>query len=109
MNLLEISLATLELAGVSVLVVFAILIALVGILSIFTAVAKKTKVHVKEKKAASEAQKQVKAFEEASEQDRAAVAVALYLYYNDDHDHESGVLTLNQTPSAWGPTLNPRF
>ena len=96
-------------AGSSVLVVFAILLLVILVLIIFNVVAKKTAATVKDVKETFEATKQVIAFEEASEEDKAAVAVALYLYYNDDHDKESGILTIKQTPSAWGRVLNPRL
>ncbi len=96
-------------AGMSVLVVFAILLLVILVLAIFNLVAKKTTATVREVKTNIKTDKQVKAFEEASEEDKAAVAVALYLYYNDDHDKESGILTINPAPSAWGKVLNPRL
>ena len=37
------------------------------------------------------------------------MAVALYLYQNDAHDQESGVLTLRETQSYWHSELNPTF
>ena len=109
MNILSVTAQTWELAGISVGVVFSILIALVAILGIFTIVAKKTKAKVVEVKSDINTSKQAKAFSEASEQDKAALAVAVYLYFNDDHDHESGVLTINNAPSNWGKVLNPRL
>ena len=107
MNILSVTIQTWELAGISVGVVFVILIALVLVLGIFTAVAKKTTAKVVEVKSDIVTNKQAKAFSEASEQDKAALAVAVYLYFNDDHDHESGVLTINNAPSHWGQVLNP--
>ncbi len=109
MNLLSVTVQTWELAGISVGVVFAILVALVLVLGVFTAVAKNTKAKVVEVKSDINTSKQAKAFSEASDQDKAALAVAVYLYFNDDHDHESGVLTINNTPSNWGKVLNPRL
>ena len=85
------------LAGISVLVVFSILLILVLILGIFTAIAKKT--------TALEA----KSFEKASEEDKAAVATALYLYFEEMDNRESRVLTIVPYPSAWGAQLNPRL
>ncbi|MBQ0019014.1 MAG: OadG family protein [Bacteroidales bacterium] len=113
MNILSVTTETWQLAGVSVGVVFAILVALVAILGIFTVVAKKTKA----KTAAVtnnivsniQATQQAKAVSETSDLEKAAIATAIYLYYNDDHDHESGVLTINNAPSAWGKVLNPRL
>lgn len=96
-------------AGTSVLVVFTILLLVILVLFIFNVVAKKTAATAKDVKNTIQTNKQVKAFEDASEEDKAAVAVALYLYYNDDHDKESGILTINQAPSAWGKVLNPRL
>ncbi|MCQ2222612.1 MAG: OadG family protein [Bacteroidaceae bacterium] len=113
MNILSVTAETWQLAGISVGVVFTILLALVAVLGIFTIVAKKTK----EKTAAVtnnivsniQANQQAKAVSGISEQDKAAIATAVYLYFNDDHDHESGVLTINNTPSNWGHVLNPRL
>ena len=45
----------------------------------------------------------------ASELDKAAVATAVYLYYNELHDNESNVLTINQSPSHWHAVLNERL
>ena len=113
MTILTVTAETWQLAGISVGVVFSILIALVAVLGIFTVVAKKTKA----KTAAVtsnivsniQAKQQAKAVSEASELEKAAIATAIYLYFNDDHDHESGVLTINNAPSAWGRVLNPRL
>ena len=44
---------------------------------------------------------------EASEADLAAVATAVHLYQNDQHDYESGVLTWHPTETAWHSELNP--
>ena len=113
MNILSVTAETWQLAGISVGVVFVILLALVAVLGIFTVVAKKTKATT----AAVtnnivnniQATQQAKAVSGASDLEKAAIATAIYLYYNDDHDHESGVLTIKQTPSAWGKVLNPRL
>lgn len=43
------------------------------------------------------------------ELDRAAVAVAVHMYLENQHDHESGILTIKPTPSKWESTLNPRM
>lgn len=109
MTFLTVTVETWELAGISVGVVFGILVSLVAVLGIFTAIAKNTKAKVVEVKTDISTNKQAKAFSEASEQDKAALAVAVYLYFHDDHDHESGVLTINNTPSNWGKVLNPRL
>jgi len=95
--------------GIGIGVVFAILVVLVLILQIFTLVAKKTTATVKDVKSDISTKMQAKAFEEASEQDKAAVAVALYLYYNDAHDHESGVLTHTYNFHHWRRELNPHL
>lgn len=97
------------LAGISVLVVFSILIILVAILSIFTAVAKKTTEKAKAVKTTIDTSKQAKTFEKASEEDKAAVAMALYLYFEEKNNRENRVLTIVPYPSAWGATLNPRL
>ena len=71
------------LAGISVLVVFSILVILVLILGIFTAIAKKTTEKAKAVKSTIETSLEAKTFEKASEEDKAAVAMALYLYFNE--------------------------
>lgn len=97
------------LAGMSILVVFAILLILVAILCIFTVIAKKTKAQATKVIEKKEADKQVKTLEK-SELDRAAVAMALHLYLQEKENRESRVLTIKQTPnSAWGSMLNPRL
>ena len=97
------------LAGISVLVVFSILVILVAILSIFTAVAKKTTEKAKAVKTTIDTSKQAKTFEKAIEEDKAAVAMALYLYFEEKNNRENRVLTIVPYPSAWGATLNPRL
>ena len=97
------------LAGISVLVVFSILLILVFILGIFTAVAKKTTAKVKAVKSTIDTSLEAKSFEKASEEDKAAVATALYLYFHERDNRESRVLTIVPYPSAWGAQLNPRL
>ena len=97
------------LAGISVLVVLSILLILVLILGIFTAIAKKTTAKVKTVKSTIETSLEAKSFEKASDEDKAAVAMALYLYFNERDNRESRVLTIVPYPSAWGATLNPRL
>ena len=97
------------LAGISVLVVFSILVILVAILNIFTVVAKKTTEKAKAVKTTIETSLEAKTFEKASEEDKAAVATALYLYFEEKNNRESRVLTIVPYPSAWGAQLNPRL
>ena len=97
------------LAGISVLVVFSILLILVFILGIFTAIAKKTTAKVKAVKSTLDSSLEAKSFEKASDEDKAAVAMALYLYFNERDNRESRVLTIVPYPSAWGAQLNPRL
>ena len=97
------------LAGISVLVVFSILLILVLILGIFTAVAKKTTAKAKAVKSTISSSLEAKSFEKASDEDKAAVATALYLYINERDNRESRVLTIVPYPSAWGAQLNPRL
>lgn len=95
------------LAGISVLVVFSILVILVAILNIFSLVSKKqTTAKAKAVKGSTE---QPKGFEKASEEDKAAVATALYLYFEEINNSESRVLTISPYNSAWGAQLNPRL
>lgn len=95
------------LAGISILVVFSILIILVIILNIFSLVSKKqTTAKAKAVKGSTE---QPKGLEKASEEDMAAVATALYLYFEEINNSESRVLTISPYNSAWGAQLNPRL
>ncbi|MCD7721991.1 MAG: hypothetical protein LUC86_00900 [Prevotellaceae bacterium] len=85
------------LAGISVLTVFVILIILVAVLQIFSTVAKKGAQLAKHGSRHEE-----DLLENATQADKAAVAIALHLYLSDQHDVESGVLTINNdTPSPW--------
>lgn len=97
------------LAGISVCVVFAILVILVFVLQIFSMVAKGASKAPKTAKAAAPAAAKAAPVADASEADMAAVATALYLYMNNAHDEESGVLTIANTTSAWHSVLNPRL
>lgn len=94
--------------GIGVGVVFIILIILVLVLCIFSFVAQKS---AKDNGAKGNVATQpaVKAVSEASDLDKAAVATALYLYQKSKGDQESGVLTINKTPSAWHAVLNERL
>jgi Na+-transporting methylmalonyl-CoA/oxaloacetate decarboxylase gamma subunit len=97
------------LAGISVLVVFSILLILVAILNVFTIIAKKTTEKAKAVKNTIETSLEAKTFEKASEEDKAAVATALYLYFEEKNNRENRVLTIVPYPSAWGAQLNPRL
>ena len=97
------------LAGISVLVVFSILVILVAILNIFTVVAKKTTEKAKAVKTTIETSLEAKTFEKASDEDKAAVATALYLYFEEKDNRENRVLTIVPYNSAWGAQLNPRL
>ena len=96
-------------AGISVLVVFSILLILVAILNVFTVIAKETTAKAKAVKSTIETSLEAKNFEKASDEDKAAVAMALYLYFEEMDNRESRVLTIVPYPSAWGPQLNPRL
>ncbi len=93
------------LAGISIATVFVILILLVGVLQLFGWFAKQSLPKVK-------AVPKANAATSAEEDDLAAVATALYLYQNEAHDEESGVLTI-QSPhtyhSDWHGELNQRL
>ena len=90
-------------AGISVGVVFSILVVLVLVLTVFSAVAQGKKV----KPVAVAAPKSVS---EGSAADEAAVAMAVYLYMNGRHDEESGVLTIHVNEhSLWHEELNDRL
>ncbi len=88
-------------AGISVLTVFAILVILVFVLQLFGVLFKH------EANAVSQSASSAEAPSEAEEE--AAVAMAVYLYQNDTHDMESGVLTIKDAPTRWGAELNERL
>lgn len=95
-------------AGISVGVVFSILVVLVLVLVVFSYVAqgKKETPAV----AAPAVQKSVPKASKASGADEAAVAMAVYLYMNGRHDDESGVLTIHVNDhSLWHEELNERL
>ncbi|MCR4994768.1 MAG: OadG family protein [Bacteroidales bacterium] len=96
-------------AGISVGVVFTILITLVLVLYIFhwVAAGKNDKAQQPAKPAAL-ADADVKAQHAGTtEADPLAIATAVYLYMANQHDEESGILTIRHTPnSAWHAELN---
>jgi len=95
-------------AGISVGVVFAILVVLVLVLVLFSFIAKRANVHQSEAKVPVLAPG--KHADTADGDDLVVVATALYLYLNSAHDDESGVLTIRNTqPSNWHAVLNPRL
>lgn len=109
MNILAITAETWQLAGVSVSVVFGILVALVFILEVFTLVAVKTAKQARVVKDTHVQYKQAKSFANASQEDKAAVAMALYLYSEEQKHLESRVLTITHSSEAWSSELNPRL
>lgn len=109
MNFLSVTIETWELAGICVVVVFSILLALVGVLNIFTWVAGKTARKARSVKATYETNKQTKTFEHASDEDKAAVAMAIFLYEQEQKNLESRVLTITHHSTAWSSQLNPRL
>lgn len=93
-------------AGISVSVVFIILFILVGVLLLFSLVAKgETK-----KPAVAAVPAAPKSTKKVSRADEAAVAMAVYLYLNGRHDEESGMLTISVNEhSLWHEELNERL
>lgn len=81
-------------AGMSVGVVFLILVLLVLVLQVFSMVAARSPQTEHEDVAA----------------DEAAVATAVYLYLSSHHDEESGLLTIHVNEhSGWHEELNDRL
>ena len=107
MNILAITIEALQLAGVSIVVVFAILIALVILLELFSMVAnKEAKVETAPKSIQAQAATPVA---DADEDEKAAIAVALYLYEKEKNSLENQVLTLTYHNKVWNSQLNPRL
>ncbi len=95
-----------SMAGMSVGVVFTILILLVIVLTFFSWVAKANTA----KAIAAPVAAPTKSAAKASDADEAAVAMAVYLYLNGRHDEESGVLTIQVNDhSLWHEELNDRL
>ncbi|MBQ7157643.1 MAG: OadG family protein [Bacteroidaceae bacterium] len=99
-----------SMAGMGVGAVFVILILIVCVLQIFSVMARKTTAKAINVKTDYKEKKQAKAFNKASDADKAAVAVALYLYYYEKNNRENRVLTIKHNPnSAWHAELNERL
>lgn len=106
MVLLSITSDTWLMTGMGIGVVFLILCLLVLVLQVFNLVAKSAA----PKPATAPVTPAAQPVENASEDDRAAVAVAVYLYLNDAHDKESGILTIRHNEqSEWHSILNTRL
>ncbi len=97
------------LAGIGVGMVLCILVAIVLVLQIFTFIAMKTTRKASEVKTNYKETKQAKSFDKASDEEKAAVAVALYLYYYEKNNRENRILTIKPQPSAWHYELNERL
>ena len=100
-------------AGISVGVVFSILLLLVCVLYVFSAVAKgstaKAEAAAKPKvlTGAEFVKSKQASIADASELDKLAIATAIYLYTANQHDEESGLLTIHHTEhTAWHAELN---
>lgn len=94
-------------AGISVGVVFTILLLLVCVLVIFSYVAQGKQVKPATPAPAAPV---AKSSHNGSAADEAAVAMAVYLYMNGRHDEESGILTIHVNDySLWHEELNERL
>ena len=110
MNFLAITIETWTLAGISIAVVFAILVVLVLVLNIFSFVATKAVIKKPSKKKDIKAEyNNAKTLANASLDDKAAVAVALYLYEQEVMNQESGILTITHNDHSWSSQLNTRL
>ncbi len=95
-------------AGISVGVVFSILVLLVLVLAVFSLVAQGKK--ASPAGVVPAVQKSAPKVSKAGGTDEAAVAMAVYLYMNGRHDEESGVLTIHVNEhSLWHEELNERL
>ena len=110
MNILAITTDTWLLAIISIAVVFVILVILVCILNIFSFVA--TKAVIKKPAKAKDVKTEynnAKTLANASLDDKVAVAVALYLYEQDEMNQESGIITITHNDHSWSSQLNTRL
>ena len=110
MIFLTITAETWEMAGISIAMVFCILVLLVFILTIFSSVAKRGTKAAPKVASANVAAPAAQPVAAASEAEKVAVATALYLYFSNAHDEESGVLTISHNPNTqWHAVLNTRL
>lgn len=110
MTILTITPAAWYMAGISVCVVFAILVILVLVLNIFSLIAKQASQHSHAAEAKAPALAPGEHADAADGDDLVVVATAIYLYLNSAHDEESGVITIdNSKPANWHAVLNPRL
>ncbi len=114
MQFLAITSETWAIAGISVSVVFGILVLLVLVLYIFSWLSSLHTIERDHKeldvpKAPKQPLAAGKPADDAEDENLAAVAVAVHLYLSRAHDDESGKLTIKQTATNWGPVLNPRL
>lgn len=103
-------------AGISVGVVFTILVLLVCVLYVFSAVAagKAMKAEAAAKPKVLTGAEYIKSKQadiaSASDLDKVAIATAVYLYMGNQHDEESGILTIHHTDhTAWHAELNEQL
>lgn len=93
--------------GIGIGTVFVILILLVLILGVFNLIAKGSEREISAKAALPKTSHAIVAEKEketATDDDLAAVATALYLFYKEIHDEESFVLTIHHHEhNAWRP------
>ena len=109
MNFLAITIETWVLAGISIAVVFSILVVLVLVLNIFSLVATKAVIKKPAKKDIKAEYNNAKTLANASLDDKVAVAVALYLYEQDEMNQESGIITITHNDHSWSSQLNTRL
>ena len=116
MNFLTITTDTWMMAGFSIIVVLGILILLVVVLKIFSAIASLG--HIKRSPRvlnvnAAPAHPLAAGEPDSSPEDErlAAVAMAIHLYLSNQHDEESGVLTIpmHDLLGGWHEELNKRL
>ena len=93
--------------GMGIGVVFSILVILVFILQIFSKVAAGTEKKPAPAKPISKDNGEPHPHTVEYNADMAAIATTLYLYMNNSHDEESGVLTIHMDEhTAWHAELN---
>lgn len=104
MNLLEVTSLTWTVTLLGYLIVFSALISLVFI---FLAV---PKIHAAQVKRRLKKEGKIASNEETKESDHevsgeenAAIAMALYMYFNEMHDEESGIITIKRIEKRYSP------
>lgn len=101
MTFLLVNTETWTLTVVGYLIVF---IALVALITVFSLLPKLFKIQLKRKiQAEGKTPEEIDLDKDISGDETAAIAMALHLYFNDQHDHESNIITIKRIKRRYTP------